>query len=182
MGTTMTAAPDPLGPPPAAGSILGSGAPIAEREGRLLEGADGLAAARPSILSHPQLLIAAAAALMTAGVSAVLLGWVGASHTTRIEEQVPYLISGGLLGVALATIGALLFFSHWLTVSIKEARGHEASRRADHEELLEARRADHQELIEALEALGTTQAIGGIDGDARGDQPQRPLRRAPRRS
>ena len=171
MGTTMTAIPDPIGPPPMPGSILSSGAPIAEREGKLLEGADDLAAARPSVLSHPRLLIGAAAALMSAGICAVVLGWVGASHSTFVEEQVPYLISGGLLGVALSTVGALLFFTHWLTVSIKEARSHEA-----------ARRADHEELIEALKGLGTLQPTGGRDGDARGDQPQRPLRRAPRRS
>jgi hypothetical protein len=87
-----------------------------------------------------------------------------------VEEQVPYLISGGLLGVALATIGALLFFTHWLTVSIKEARSHEA-----------ARRQDHEELLEALQALGNALTRrGGDDGDAGGEQPRRPLRRAPR--
>ena len=40
-----------------------------------------------------------------------------------VEAQVPYLISGGLLGVALATIGAITFFAHWLTVLITEVRG-----------------------------------------------------------
>lgn len=171
----MTTIPDPLGPPPVPGSILSAGAPIAEREERLVDGADELVAARPSILSHPRLLIGAAAALMTAGICAVVLGWVGASHSTYIEEQVPYLISGGLLGVALSTVGALLFFTHWLTVSIKEARSHEA-----------ARRRDHEELIEALRGLGTTidrQNPGGNgDADARGDRAQRPVRRAPRRT
>ena len=171
MGAIMTTV-DPIGPPPVPGSILSAGAPIEAREERLVEGADDLVSARPSILSHPRLLIGAAAALMTAGISSVILGWIGASHSTFVEEQVPYLISGGLLGVALSTVGALLFFTHWLTVSIKEARNHEA-----------ARRLDHEELIEALKALGgALDRQGAHDGDARSEQPQRPVRRAPRRT
>jgi hypothetical protein len=172
MGAIMTTIPDPIGPPPVPGSILTAGPPIAAREERLVDGAADLVAARPSILSHPRLLVGAAAALMTAGISSVLLGWIGASHSTFIEEQVPYLISGGLLGVALSTVGALLFFTHWLTVSIKDARNHEA-----------ARRQDHEELVEALKVLGSMlERQGGNDGDARGEQPERPVRRAPRRT
>lgn len=165
MGATMTTDPEIV-------LVLGAGSSVEEREARLLEGAEGLAVARDSILSHPRLLIAAAAALMTAGISAVVLGWIGAAHSTLLEEQVPYLISGGLLGVALSTIGALLFFTHWLTVAIKDARNHEA-----------ARRQDHEELLEALRGLGGALAgTGDTDGNARGPQPGRPVRRPPRRS
>jgi hypothetical protein len=81
---------------------------------------------------------------------------------------VPYLISGGLLGVALTTVGALTFFTHWLTVSIREAREHEA-----------ARRQDHAELVQALRSLAPQE---NSDGGARSTQPERPVRRAPRRS
>ncbi len=109
---------------------------------------------------------------MTAGISAVVLGWIGAAHSTLVEEQVPYLISGGLLGVALSTIGALLFCTHWLTVAVKDARNHEAERRQNHEELMEA-----------LRTLGATLArTGETDGNPRGPQPGRPVRRAPRGS
>ena len=135
---------------------------------RLAEGAERLAAARPSILAHPRLLVSAAATLMTAGVTAVGLGWLGASRSTLVEEQVPYLISGGLLGVALATIGALALFSHWLTVAVKDARRHEA-----------ARREDHLELLEAIKALAPE---GGVDGNARSPRSGRQVRRAPRGS
>ena len=41
-----------------------------------------------------------------------------------VEEQLAYLVSGGVLGLALATIGALTFFSHWLTVLIRTNREH----------------------------------------------------------
>ena len=53
--------------------------------------------------------------LMPLGAILVLLGWYGAAHTTRLFEEVPYLISGGLLGIVLSTIGAALYFGYWLT-------------------------------------------------------------------
>lgn len=165
MGATMTMPADPA-------AILADGAPIESREARLVQGADGLTGARLSILGNPRLLVAAAATLMSAGITAVLLGWVGASKSTYVEEQVPYLISGGLLGLALAIVGGLLFFTHWISVGVKEARLHEA-----------ARRQDHAELVEALRALGRVPAPEGEnDGNARGHEPGRPLRRAPRRT
>ena len=174
MGALMTTT-DPIDLRPTPSSILSSGAPIEAREEQLVEGADRLASARHSLLSHPRLLVGAAATLMTTGIGTIILGWIGASRTTFVEEQVPYVISGGLLGAALSTVGALLFFTHWLTISIKEARDHEAARRLDEA----ARRLDHEELIETLKGLGRTLAqLGGNAGDARGANPQRPARRA----
>jgi hypothetical protein len=38
------------------------------------------------------------------------------------------------------TIGALLLFTHWLTVGIREARQRENARRSDHAELMEGLR------------------------------------------
>jgi hypothetical protein len=94
---------------------------------------------------------------MTMGLSAILLGWFGAARSTLVEEQVPYLISGGLLGVALSTIGALVFFSYWLTISVKEARQHES-----------ARRQDHAELLEVLRTIARAEGEEAADGRARG--------------
>jgi hypothetical protein len=153
--------------------VLDGGATPDERETRLTEGADALVedTSRPSIFQHPHFLLAVAATLMTLGVSVILIGWAGAANATVVEEQVPYLISGGLLGVALATIGALTLFSHWLTISIREARQHDAARRHDHEELMQALRS----LTGALVAQEDT------DGSTRSTRAQRPVRRAPRR-
>ena len=53
--------------------------------------------------------------LMPLGVVLVIIGWYGAAHTTRLFEEIPYLISGGLLGIVLSTIGAALYFGYWLT-------------------------------------------------------------------
>ena len=153
-------------------SVLTGGKPIDEREGDLTAGADRLSTNRRSITGNRHFLLTVAASLMTMGVTAIVLGWVGASRSTLIEEQVPYLISGGLLGVALAVVGALLLFTHWLTVSVREARLHEAARRQDHAELLEA--------LRALAPLLAPQE--NSNGRARSTKSERPLRRAPRGS
>lgn len=116
----------------------GEGPSTEEREARLATGADRLVGVRRSILAHPQLLLIVAATLMTSGLVVIVLGWIGASHAILVEEQVPYVISGGILGLALATIGAVTLFAHWLTVMIREARQREADRRQDHLELLGA--------------------------------------------
>jgi hypothetical protein len=60
--------------------------------------------------------------LIVAGVGAIILGWYGAAHTPYDFEQVPYLISGGLLGLALAILGGLFYFAYWLTRQIQESR------------------------------------------------------------
>ncbi len=60
--------------------------------------------------------------LMPLGVLAILLGWVGASRTPLQFEQTPYLISGGILGLALVFAGGFVFFAYWQTVRIRESR------------------------------------------------------------
>jgi len=119
-------------------TVLTGGPSMEERDAKLRDGAEELAGKRRSILHHERFLLGVAGTLMTAGLALIILGWVGAAHSTVIEEQVPYLISGGLLGVALAIIGAVCFFSHWITVLIREAREHEAARHEDHKELVAA--------------------------------------------
>jgi len=60
-------------------------------------------------------LAIAGGVLMPLGVILVIIGWYGAAHTSRLFEEIPYLISGGLLGIVLSTIGAALYFGYWLT-------------------------------------------------------------------
>ena len=62
----------------------------------------------------PIFLTAIGAILMPLGIIFVLLGWWGASHTPYDFEQVPYLISGGLLGVGMCLMGGFLFFGAWV--------------------------------------------------------------------
>ena len=53
-------------------------------------------------------------ALIPVGILLIILGWWGASDTVLVDEQVNYLISGGLLGLALVITGACLYVRYWL--------------------------------------------------------------------
>lgn len=151
--------------------VLAGGLPPEERDARLAEGADEHLRdqGRRSVFGHPRFLLSVSAALMALGLLVIVLGWIGAANSLLLEEQVPYLISGGLLGVALSTIGALTLFTHWLTVSIRDARAHEQARRRDHLELVDAVRS----LTEALAPQEDPR-----NGRARGAAPGRPVRGA----
>jgi uncharacterized membrane protein len=136
-----------------------------ERAERLTTGA--ALAGRPtrtSLLANPRFLMGLASLLMTTGIMAIILGWVGASRSIRTQEQIPYLISGGLLGVALAIVGALTLFTHWLTVLVRDNRRH------------------HRELVETIREAMAAQALEAVNGTAPRRQAQRPLRRDARRS
>lgn len=154
-------------------TVLTGGPSSEARDERLAAGAGELSEQRASggLLGNERFLLTLAAGLMTFGVSVILLGWYGAAHSTLTEEQTPYLISGGLLGLALSIIGAICLLAHWVTVLIRETRAREVVRRQDHTELLEALRA-HQLPIDVQEEMA--------NGSTRGARPQRPLRRAPR--
>jgi hypothetical protein len=58
--------------------------------------------------------VVAGAILLPLGVAVILLGWSGAAHGRVEQQQIPYLISGGLLGLALVVIGGFFFWAHWL--------------------------------------------------------------------
>ena len=158
----MSAVEEPSGPADKQ-AVLDGGTTIDAREERLADGADALAGKRTTVVGGRNVLLIAAGALVTAGLTAILLAWVGASRSTIIEEQVPYLISGGLFGVALATVGAMTYFAHWITILVRENREHEAARTRDHEELMAALRRSEE-------------VSNGPAGSARRE---RPLRRAP---
>jgi hypothetical protein len=74
---------------------------------------------RPSL---ERWLLLAGAATIAAGIPLIFIGWYGAAHTPYVFEQIPYLISGGLLGLALAIVGGLFYFSFWLTRQVQETR------------------------------------------------------------
>lgn len=67
-------------------------------------------------------LLIAGAIMLPLGLVAIFLGWLGASRTPYEFEQIPYLISGGLLGVALAITGGFLYFGYWLTRMVNQQR------------------------------------------------------------
>ena len=95
------------------------------------------------------------------GFNFMLFGWVGASRTHREIEQIPYLISGGLVGLALVFLGGLLLASAlWLAVLRKV-----------HEEADERARAHVREseermakLVESVVAMQRAPANGTGSG------------------
>jgi len=69
---------------------------------------------RASSPTTEQRLLVAGLAAMPLGLILILIGYVGASGTTELSSQVPYLISGGLLGLGLIVVGAVLFLRYSL--------------------------------------------------------------------
>jgi hypothetical protein len=50
------------------------------------------------------------------GALALVLGWVGTSGTPYVSEQLPYIVSGGLAGIFLLGVGAVL----WLSADLRD--------------------------------------------------------------
>lgn len=65
-------------------------------------------------MSVERVLAIVSAVLLPLGLAVILLGWYGAAHTPYLFEQLPYLISGGLLGLGLAVVGGLMYFGSWV--------------------------------------------------------------------
>jgi hypothetical protein len=61
-------------------------------------------------------------ALIIFGFVCIILGWYGAAHSAYQYQEIPYLISGGLLGVALVIGGGILVHSSWSLRKIEEDR------------------------------------------------------------
>jgi peptidoglycan/LPS O-acetylase OafA/YrhL len=51
----------------------------------------------------------AAIVIACAGFAVIGLGWWGASGTKYVYQEIPYVISGGIFGVALVLVGVILF-------------------------------------------------------------------------
>ena len=49
--------------------------------------------------------------LIAAGLIALLVGWIGVSWTPYLAEQLPYLVSAGMLGLFLLGLGATIWIS-----------------------------------------------------------------------
>jgi hypothetical protein len=60
--------------------------------------------------------------LVVFGFVCILLGWYGASHSPYLYQEIPYLISGGLLGVALVIGGGVFVRCAWSMRQVEEDR------------------------------------------------------------
>jgi hypothetical protein len=54
--------------------------------------------------------------LSAGGLAALVVGWLGASRSGFPAEQIPYIISGGLLGLCLVAMGTTL----WLSADLRD--------------------------------------------------------------
>ena len=90
------------------------------RQERLAEQVGDLRARR--LLGNDRWMLVVGGLLLPLGLLLVLLGWWGASHTVFVFEQVPYLLSGGVLGLALVVAGGFVYFAYWLTLLVRENR------------------------------------------------------------
>ncbi|MGQ0625658.1 MAG: hypothetical protein ACT4PP_13555 [Sporichthyaceae bacterium] len=71
-----------------------------------------------------------------AGILVLVLGYLGTSDTQYIAEQIPYLLSGGLGGLVLLTIAAVL----WLSADLRDEWRELAEQGADLRAFLAAER------------------------------------------
>jgi hypothetical protein len=53
---------------------------------------------------------------IVAGAVALLLGWIGVSGTALPSAQIPYILSGGIVGIFLMGVGAML----WLSADLRD--------------------------------------------------------------
>src|SRR3954452_23818119 len=114
-GGTLTATVPTLG-----GSVAG-GQQATSRFGRLST-AVGQLRTRAAGGRLDRWLLIVGGAMMTLGVLLILLGWMGAAHTPFQFEQTPFLISGGILGLALTIVGGFVYFAYWQTLRVRESR------------------------------------------------------------
>src|SRR5437899_1419947 len=93
-----------------------------DRLARLREGVKGIGRSRRAGAALERPMLIAGGVMLPLGVVFILLGWYGAAHTGRIFEQIPYAISGGILGGALVIAGGFLYFGFWLTQLVHDGR------------------------------------------------------------
>ena len=109
-----------------------------------------------------QALVVASSVLLPLGLVVILLGWYGAAHTPYLFEQVPYLISGGILGLALVTGAGLLYFGSWIARSA-------AAQQRTAEQTLELLREIRDDLATAPARTAPTRGARGSNGHAKAE-------------
>jgi len=103
-------------------ATLNDPAVAAARDQRFTDGVRTLRVGGASLKLEEHLLMVLGGVIAPLGLVVVLLGWWGAAHSPYVFEQLPYVISGGLLGVGMIFLGSFLYFTHWLTQLVKEHR------------------------------------------------------------
>jgi hypothetical protein len=95
--------------------------PVPSRLRRLAAAVDGVRRGRTDRNVRKIMQIVGMLA-MVLGFVAIIVGWYGAAHSPYLYQEVPYLISGGLLGVALVIGGGVLVRCAWSLRQVEEDR------------------------------------------------------------
>ena len=130
-----------------------------ERESRLARAVEALRT-RATASEAERWFKLAGPVLMPLGALVILLAWYGASNTTRVFLQIPYLISGGLFGLGLMFVGAFVYFARWMNDLLDASRGQSAEARALAERSAAA--------LERIEHLLAQQSGGTVSAPASG--------------
>jgi hypothetical protein len=115
----------------------------------------GRASGRMRLLLTERWLFAVGGALAVAGVVAVIVGWVGTSRTVLVAGQIPYVVSGGLLGLGLIFLGGFLYFGHWMALLVRESRERAAEDRNDLARLRDSLGEISRSLAAVAEVIGS---------------------------
>lgn len=135
-------------------TIPGPSAVAADRDDRLVN-VLGRASGRMRLLMTERWLFAVGGALAVAGVIAVVVGWVGTSRTVLVAGQIPYVVSGGLLGLGLIFLGGFLYFGHWMALLVREGRERAAEDRNDLARLRDSLGEISRSLAAVVEVMGS---------------------------
>jgi hypothetical protein len=74
--------------------------------------------------------------LLCTGVALIVLAWFGVAHSRFLQQELAYIVSGGLLGLAFVMIGGFLYVGYLL---VRQSRAFEQMARAIREDLDEQR-------------------------------------------
>jgi len=103
------------------------------------------------------------AIVLPLGIAVIILGWAGAAHGRVDQQQIPYLISGGILGLALVIIGCFFYWAHWLYRIYDQAD-------LQHQESMREQAEFHRQLLAAVGggriAAATDLGTAAADGAA----------------
>ncbi len=141
----------PSGSPSATALTNPDGDAATRRDNRFAEGIGALRAAAGAFRFEERLLMVLGGVLVPMGAIVILLGWWGAAHSPYVFDQIPYVVSGGILGVGMVFLGGFLYFTHWITQLVKDSREQAA-------ELLQA----FQRIEENLAAPGSSPSGNGM--------------------
>lgn len=102
--------------------VVPRGDSAADRQAALAAGVESMRVGRGRFSVSERTLLVLGGVAVPVGIAVILLGWFGAARTSNVYEQIPYLISGGVLGLALVFLGGFLYFAHWLTQLVHDQR------------------------------------------------------------